>query len=497
MITPSTEQQAIVNEINTPTSRHLRIEAVAGSGKTTTIEMAMKELPPLARAQYMAFNKRNVEDILLRMGDGDARVEVATFNSTGYRALRRHLDFSVAIKSGKTFDMIEECLDTRIEDRHVRGCISRVVGLCKGTLVMPEHDEQEIWHLLDYMGMSVDEPHVVVQAASEILKCNWEYTEENQIIDFDDQLYLPIYLNAAFQKKTHLFVDECQDTNNANFEMIKRMLTDHGRVFLVGDSHQAIYGFRGANADAMEIMSKHFEAGDLTLPVTYRCSKSITKLAQEYVPHIRAREGAEEGSVNRPDSFDLLTLLPHDMVLCRLNSPLMPVAWRLLELGKPFNLLGKDLQAKLERTIKKVCGKEPITATNLFLKKFERWLDKEIEKLIKREAYGLVHMMEDEANCMRFLCSKIRTVAELKDNIQHLFQSKHGIALSTVHKAKGAEADHVLILDAQLYMPFMKATTVWEKQQEDNIFYVAITRAKRDLTFINTSDIDFGGTDAA
>lgn len=484
----SPQQQAIINEINEPTSRHMRIEAVAGSGKTTTIELAIQELPKLARAQYMAFNKSNVNDILYRMGEDDERIEVATFNATGFRALRRGIGFPVKVDSGKTYKMLDTFSDTP-EDRYIRGCIARIVSLAKSNLILPNHDTSELYDLLNYMGMLVDEEDLVVNCASFVLQYNYEFTDHNGVIDFDDMLYLPLTLNLPFQKKTHLFVDECQDTNVANFEMVKKMLTDNGRCFLVGDSHQAIYGFRGASAGAMEIMSEHFNAGRLPLSITYRCAKAIVELAQEFVPEIEARPGAPKGEIVRNETLKLEELQPQDMILCRLNSPLMPLAWRLLHLGKPFNMLGKDLQGKLERVIKKVQKKNDSMTSDAFESLLWDYHDKEEEKLLKKKAFGLLHALKDEVYCLVHLCSAVQTVEEIKELLVRIFRSKNGIKVSTVHKAKGTEAPHVVILDADKYMPFERASTPLEIQQEDNIYYVAITRAKDKLTFASSEDL--------
>lgn len=488
MIQPSEQQQAIINEITSPTARHMRIEAVAGSGKTTTIELAMQQLQPLHRAQYMAFNKRNVEDILSRLGEDDERIEVATFNAIGFRALRRGLDFNVKVKGMKTYDMLDTYPNVP-DDRYIRGCIVKIVGLAKGNLIYPEHDIAALHDLLDYIGMLVDEPDLVVDFASLCLLNNWGYTQDNKVIDFDDMLYLPLILDMPFRKKTHLFVDECQDTNNANFEMMKRMLTDNGRCFMVGDSHQAIYGFRGANTGAMEIMSEYFNAGELPLSTTYRCAKDIVKIAQEFVPEIEARPDAPNGTIVRDETFYLKELQPYDMILCRLNSPLMPVAWKLLQAGKPFNMLGKELQARLEHTIKKVQKKDEDMLTANFEPLLWEYFEKQEKKLEKQHAYGLIHALRDEVNCLVHLCTTSHTVEELKELIIRIFRSKSGIKLSTVHKAKGQEAPHVVILDADKYMPFARATTPWELVQEDNIYYVAVTRAKDKLTFASSEDI--------
>jgi ATP-dependent exoDNAse (exonuclease V) beta subunit len=69
-------------------------------------------------------------------------------------------------------------------------------------------------------------------------------------------------------------------------------------------------------------------------------------------------------------------------------------------------------------------------------------------------------------------------------------KKKEGIALSTIHKAKGLEANNVYIACPSL-MPSRSATQDWEKEQEHNLMYVAFTRAKNKLVFLDGSELDY------
>jgi superfamily I DNA/RNA helicase len=90
------------------------------------------------------------------------------------------------------------------------------------------------------------------------------------------------------------------------------------------------------------------------------------------------------------------------------------------------------------------------------------------------------------------LCTNLTTTKELIDKIEEIFGEKNknieGIALSTIHKAKGLEADNVYILCKDL-MPSPSAKMDWERKQERNLIYVAYTRAKKILGFINDDDL--------
>ncbi|MGL5936651.1 MAG: 3'-5' exonuclease, partial [Cetobacterium sp.] len=97
-----------------------------------------------------------------------------------------------------------------------------------------------------------------------------------------------------------------------------------------------------------------------------------------------------------------------------------------------------------------------------------------------------VQKVNDRADSLMVFTSQCRqddTVEAVKTKILLLFAAGKGVQLSTVHKAKGLEADSVYILDHDL-MPLQWAVKPWEIEQEKNIKYVAVTRAKSKLVYM-------------
>ena len=90
---------------------------------------------------------------------------------------------------------------------------------------------------------------------------------------------------------------------------------------------------------------------------------------------------------------------------------------------------------------------------------------------------------------LEVLSEDINTTEELVDKIKNMFSDKKtdGISLSTIHKAKGLEANNVFIVCRSL-MPSKSATQPWEIEQERNLMYVAYTRAKNKLSFIDEKE---------
>jgi len=93
--------------------------------------------------------------------------------------------------------------------------------------------------------------------------------------------------------------------------------------------------------------------------------------------------------------------------------------------------------------------------------------------------------LDEQVLTIKVIAERCATASEIINRVDKIFgKSSEGITLSSIHKAKGLEADRVFILGDAL-MPMSKATTDTEKQQENNLIYVAYTRAKRELIFIN------------
>ena len=91
--------------------------------------------------------------------------------------------------------------------------------------------------------------------------------------------------------------------------------------------------------------------------------------------------------------------------------------------------------------------------------------------------------MNDKVQCLVFLARRCLSIAELKQKIKTIFSDEiEGIMLSTIHKAKGLEANRVFIIKPEL-IPHPKAKGVEWLNQERNLEYIAITRARHDLIY--------------
>lgn len=250
-------------------------------------------------------------------------------------------------------------------------------------------------------------------------------------------------------------------------------------------THNSIYGFRGADTDAMPNIIERLEATVLPLSITYRCPKSHVELAQTLVPEIVAAEWAEEGSIESLSEYSFLeTVKSGDLVLCRCNAPLVRPAFSLIRQGVKAIILGRDIGKGLMALVKKVQKRYRVRSLDDTLNALMEYHRKEYARLNRVGKEMQAESLDDKIETLVALADGCDTVADLDRRVEEVFSDESaGVTFSTVHKAKGAEADRVFILKPGL-MPHPKASQGWEMDQEANIIYVSLTRAKRALYFV-------------
>lgn len=159
-------------------------------------------------------------------------------------------------------------------------------------------------------------------------------------------------------------------------------------------------------------------------------------------------------------------------ILCRNTAPLVSFAFQLLARGVPCHIVGKEIEIGLLKLVDKRGST----------------IDNEIIALRRRGKRQQAANLQDKWDAIRAIASTQGNTwnsARIKAAITKLFASGSGITLSTIHKSKGLEWSTVFLLDWYL-LPSPYAEAEWEKVQERNLQYVAVTRAKLDLVFIRS-----------
>lgn len=492
------EYQLSIFEAVEKTNDSLLIEAVAGSGKTTTIVEAIKHVPRTQSVAFLAFNKSIADELGRRITSPNAVCK--TLHAMGFAAWRDFLggkSFDCKVDNVKTRMIVKDRLNTL--DRVRYGAeMGKLISIAKGSGIVPSQCEEH------YLGISPDDDEAWEDLISfydlERDGCSLEVVREvlaysidisSVLIDYDDMLYMPIIVGARMQKFDVVFLDEAQDVNGIQVEMVSRMLKPTSRVIAVGDRHQAIYGFRGALSNSMEHIADRFKCRSLPLSVSYRCPKSIVKKAQTFVSHIQHHESAPEGIVTEyPSTWPLENFLPTDAILCRNSRPLIGAAFHLIRHKISCKVLGRDIGQGLIKIVKKMKARNIIE----LIRKLNAYRIVEIQKARARDDEAKVAALEDKLDTIHVFIDEEgpeSSVDALIASIESLFsdQSEGRLTLSTVHKAKGLEWERVFILDAHFLMPSRYAKKPWQREQEINLQYVAATRGKRELFYISSESL--------
>lgn len=468
---PSTYQAAIFDVIKASTV-NLMVEAVAGSGKSTTIKKALSFVPSMDQVLFLAFNK-HIADALKK--DVPRNVEVATLNSFGWRICRTAYQ-GAALEANKT--MIHARAQGQVPGDWI-GPMTRVISLLKAVNATHFYRES-IMDVAERYDVDLPKEPAFFDLVTRTALASFNDTK---MLDFDDQIYFPVAKNLPIPRYDLVMVDEAQDLSAVQVALVTRAAI---RVIAVGDRAQAIYGFRGADPEAMPRMAKQLEMKLLPLSICYRCPKGHVELAKAIVPQIEAAPTAASGSVTTIEAQSLAGLVKAgDYILCRTTAPLVQTCLSLLAAGISAVVKGRDFGQGLIDfcgRIRKKCADGDIEA---FMSALAMYMATELARL--RAADRDTQPLEDRYETIMVLSEGCTSSDELPAKISSLFSdvpsSLMSVILCSVHRSKGLECDNVFIIRPDL-LPFPKAKKPWQRTQEMNLKYVALTRARKSLTFV-------------
>lgn len=465
-------------------SKHLIVEAFAGTGKTTTMVQGVRVAPE--RSILMcAFNKPIADELSIRMRG--TSVQAKTLHSVGFACARNYRErlvvqrdddpisradkLSLAVCGGNAPDVILRL----VSKLHTKGReiapharqFDDLIDICLNFELEPDDQWENQGFGTAYV---VNKSLEAMELASQV--------KSGETIDFSDMIFLPVRNRWMSKMYDLVVVDEAQDMTVAQLEIALGVC--RGRVCVVGDPNQAIYAFRGADSNSLARLKQELKAEQLRLTTTYRCGREIVKVAQSYVPTFVAHESNGDGQVMEIDYKDLTACAaPGDFVVSRLNAPLVSTAMSLLRAGKRARVKGKDIGRSLLGIVGKLSKGSP--SMEMFLVRLTKWEDSQVARFEAAKKDAKVAMIKDEAACLRELCEDSDSVAKLRERIEFLFTdtglgTQDVITCSSVHKVKGLEAKRVFVLRSTL--------RDWD-QEEKNIAYVAITRAIEQLVWVD------------
>jgi superfamily I DNA/RNA helicase len=470
-------------------SQNVQIIARAGTGKTTTI-MAGVAYAPESSILVAAFSKSIEVELNKRIAELQLKNVVSkTLHALGFGCIRR---FWPDVRVGQGTDRVDDLVNRACGNSAPDTIKKLVAKLCTKAREMAPHatkmgeltdiairfecGPEEGW-AADGFGLDyVEEMALKTLVLAEVKPVRTG-------IDFSDMIFLPVRLRWLRPSYKLVVIDEAQDMTETQLEIARGVCS--GRVIVVGDDMQSIFQFRGADENSMENLRRGLDAKVLPLKVTYRCGKAIVREAQKFVPDFVAAEGNHEGEVlELPEGKLTETAAAGDFILSRVNAPLVATAMSLLRAGKRTRVAGRDIGKGLVTLVRKLKGR----SVPDLLAKIGAWEERELLRLEKRFAGKLdsptfvarCEAVRDQAAMITEITNGAKNVDEVTVRIESLFTDdglgQDGvITCSSVHRAKGLEAKRVFVLARTL-----RETT----QEERNICYVAITRAKQTLVYV-------------
>lgn len=468
---PTAEQKAIIDLALT--GENIKVQAVAGSGKSSTLRMIsdVLKVPSL----YLVFNKAMAEEASEKFPE---HVEVRTVHSLAYRSFGSKLQKKLARPKGAYRNVAgtgsEIASYLKIEDFKVSDDYSVTaagVGLAvKDTLARFEASSDKnlskkhvsfscVSHLMKIEGFSKsDWIDVVLHNAEMLWKLRINPATE-VLATHDTYLKLFQLSEPDLSRYKVIYVDEQQDSSDVMIDIVCRQTGS--QIIVVGDSRQAIYGWRGS----VDALSK-VDYKEMRLSQSFRYGSEVADLANAIIgenlvvgcPTIDTRASFDSGSLNFTQTYTKLF---------RTNSALITEAVDKIREGysvsieidtKQFLKLLESVLALREGNYKGV--------THELVKSFSSFQDLEdSEDSDLQRARKIV--LSGKAD---FIIRTLKTYKKPK---------RCDIVMTTSHKAKGREWDQVIIAeDFREFDPY--------NEMEKNLLYVAVTRARKVLVYNST-----------
>lgn len=504
---PASEYQTAIFDFIMKGAGNLIINAAAGSAKTTTLINCIRFIPEDKKTLFVSFNKHIAATINKKVNNEKAKAR--TCSSVGFEICRENGigNGTDAVNDEKYNDYLRENINSLTQYGEVKSLgrlygaymrnIRQLIDLCRYTL---SFSIKEISALAQKYAITPIRDEIEV--TREVLKWGERNTE---MIDQTDMVWLPNVLNleTKWLKYDFIFIDEAQDISIAQQNLIMKCAKRGARIVAVGDRNQQINVWCGSDEQAIENLKGLSVTKELSLPICYRCGTSIIDYANRFSnDKMFPAEGAISGSVNTDVSLSEIAV--GDMVLCRNMAPLIELQQTLFRRNQKTYIQGyKDIRENYVELIKSTHAKKIdrncITKEGLFPQLYGMLLD-EIGKLMttmgmdEEEALSRPSVLTLYDNIMgiKTMSEGLETVDELIEKIGIIFSGDEtdAILLSTVHRAKGLEADNVFIYLPSLLTNNRMAVKEWELKTERNLNYVAYTRPKKTLNFLKENWAD-------
>lgn len=475
------------------------IDSRAGSGKTTTLVAAVRALPRGSRVLVLTYNKAIQEEVERRVGSA---ATVKTYHAFAFDVLKA---------AGRSLRPSNDALSkgwvkANVAQANLRRAVVDAAKTFRNiALPLLSPDEQpsdgDLVRVLEDFAIRLPKnpAHRIkaVQHARQLLDETARGLEDQTLdsLEFDDALWAAARFGLWTRRWDYVFVDEAQDTNPAQSYLLAGAMVAGEReapapLVVVGDPFQAINGWRAAGRGPLEDVVGRVAAligQDLTvvaapLTVSWRCPTSHVALASLRRP-IDPAPDAIHGFVEFGVYDDAPTFIqPGDTVLSRTNAPLVDLALRLLANGRSINFPGTEILQETRKLI------EAVASENVSLPRLKGILADRLAKLIAIP--DAERLSEHDAEIDKYsVAVRLLTAIQALDELEPLlarFMSKdaNAVSLLSIHRAKGKEWDRVVLYGFEA--TGRKNLPDWLREQERNLSYVALTRSKKWLGFLES-----------
>lgn len=439
-------------------------EAKAGAGKTTTaIGFAARR--PDEKFIYLCLNKAMQLDAQRRFGPN---VECRTTHSVAFGSVGRFFANRVTAKWGARLIADEMGERSPRVAAAARAALLKFFGDTERDV--QEHHIQDIqtdWQLYG------PEPDRALELARKVWR-KMQDTNANVSLCHDAYLKMWALTEPQFQHQ-RVVLDEGRDTNPIIAQVIRSQ--KRAKVLVLGDRHQGIYLFRGS----LNFMREFAESGAtvIDLPRTWRFGDRTATIANEILGRLKGETtkiigmGKDEPAPKRGGRFAFLS---------RTNSVLFGVAAQ--RRGKSVHWVGGIQNYRIEAVedAYRLYSGQLGAIRDSIIRRYQSWgqYEEEMEATKDAEARILVKIVQ------QFRHEIPQLVQELRDN-EERDPERAEVVLSTAHKMKGLDADHVVIgddfeclFDAEEQLDGGGVLTP-EMEQEINLLYVAVTRARKSV----------------
>ncbi|MET8832034.1 UvrD-helicase domain-containing protein [Streptomyces sp. NPDC004610] len=472
---PTREQQAVIDAC--VSGEDLVVEAGAGTGKTTTLQMAASAMR--GRGLYLAYNRAIAQDAKRKFPAG---TDCRTAHSLAWHAIGRDYQgrTKIRVPARRTAQLLRLTEPLRVTEDLVLAPdqLARIAADAVDTFAHSAADEVEVDHVPTVEGVP---DGAMYQLRAHLLPYAQRLWSETRTPDsehrFTHDYYLKMWaLGRPDLGVDHLMLDEAQDANPVIAHLVQ---AQQAQRIAVGDSAQAIYGWRGA-VDAM----KNWPAKKrLMLQQSWRFGPAVAEEANRWLVQIGARLRLK-GNPGKPSVVGPLSA-PR-AVLCRTNAMAVARAMQALEKDKRPALAGggSQIKALAEAALDLQAGK-PTSHPELIA--FSNWA--QLQDYAYNEAGGsdlkvFVRLIDDQG------------ADEVVKAMNRLVSEEYAdIVLSTAHKAKGREWSSVQIAHDFPQPAERDGVPGKIRRDEAMLAYVAVTRAMDRLDNAGLAWLDeFDGT---